>query len=1155
MSQDKTKVESESLSLSRRKFLAVMGSVTAASAAVPPLEALTSAGFPKMRLNALDISAGRSGSPVIHFRETFAPTEKLVKAVEQPYRQDICLNGAWQFQPMALPDGFQEGQDPAPALSSADPSRWEGKQIYVPSPWNVNSFADHHGEGGDFHCYPSYPEAWEQVEMGWLRKTFTVPVGWTGRRILLHFDAVAGNAEIFVNGKSVGNHFDIFLPFDLDVTSAIKFGGSNEVLVGVRKASLFDRRGAYGRRTYQGGSFWGQHIAGIWQDVFLVALPPVRIADVFVKPDVRADTLGAEIEIQNDSDDEIEVTISAQAFPWISKADKRPLRAALPSSELTSVAALELPEVQVKVPAHGSAVATLQGAVKSRLKLWSNGSPSLYGLVVKLHQDSKTIDSKYTRFGWRQISFQGSVVLLNGRPIILRGDSWHFMGIPQMTRRYAWAWFTAMQNAGLNAVRLHAQPYPSFYLDVADEMGILVLDETAVWASDGGPKLDDPAFWQDTERHLAALVQRDRNHPSVLGWSVSNEVMPIVRGVMRNPPGMMEELLRHYSIWADICRKYDPTRPWISADGENDGQGRLPVYMVHYGGDDAMQRAAESGKPWGVGEAGDAYYGSPVQVAETNGDRAYESFEGRMEGVAISSYESLIEQQEHHAIYRSVFNLVWYGLQPLALGMKDVTRPPTPEDGIFFGDNIEGLPGVQPQRLGPYCTTLNPGYDRSLPLYETWPLFEAIRDAASEPPKAGKWSKVPEAAPARTEGRISTIKSAGVLGGESSTLAAQLQNLGVPLGQLSTAGIPQLLFVDGITPPKLEAREQIDKVLHHGGTVLVWGVAQNSLPWLNAWLPARLAVTQRTTSSLLPGRPNPIIFGLEPDNLYCCDQRPPEISDTGLAGPLVEQGMVLLTACNTDWLKWNNQPEYAKTAMVVRSERETKPSGVVLVERHMGAGRLLITTLPATPNTVKAETIDRTLLANLGLTLHAGMDSGKPLLRTGQLVRALACGFFPVEADAVTAADFAKIAHEDSGFRAGAAVGGKKWQPVVQENGVFDLSRLNLSGSSQNAEAYLSFWVNSPRSLEDLLLEPNLPRVDFQVSQRDAIQIWLNGKKVADKTGNETNAVAEALRLRSGWNHLLVKLAHTTGRWELTAHFAASQPGFIAQMDSSLEKP
>ncbi len=73
-------------------------------------------------------------------------------------------------------------------------------------------------------------------------------------------------------------------------------------------------------------------------------------------------------------------------------------------------------------------------------------------------------------------------------------------------------------------------------------------------------------------------------------------------------------------------------------------------------------------------------------------------------------------------VYRSVFNLVWYGLQPLALGMRDVRGPRRPKMASFSGINIEGLPGVQPERLGPYCTTLNPGYDLS---------FAAIRDLAA----------------------------------------------------------------------------------------------------------------------------------------------------------------------------------------------------------------------------------------------------------------------------------------------------------------------------------------------------------------------------------------------------------------------------------------
>lgn len=140
------------------------------------------------------------------------------------------------------------------------------------------------------------------------------------------------------------------------------------------------------------------------------------------------------------------------------------------------------------------------------------------------------------------------------------------MGIPQMTRRYPWAWYTALRDANCNAVRLHAQPFPSFYLDVADEMGILVLDESAMWASDGGQKLGSEEFWKCSEEHMKQLVLRDRNHPSVFGWSVSNEIMPIIRGVMRNAPGLEDNLVKHFKIWSDICFKYDPSRAWASAD-------------------------------------------------------------------------------------------------------------------------------------------------------------------------------------------------------------------------------------------------------------------------------------------------------------------------------------------------------------------------------------------------------------------------------------------------------------------------------------------------------------------------------------------------------------------------------------------------------------
>ena len=795
--------------LSRREFLGGLGGVAITSVAVSPLDAvvcdrLQPYGQGPIDDRELSETAEKTVSAGLRFTDVFAPAENLVKSVEKPYRQDMCLNGAWEFQPVSLLPSFQSGMDSAPSLPPVEANRWEEKSVYVPSPWNVNSFADHHGEGGDFRSYPSYPAAWEQVGMGWLHKFFTVPLAWKGKRVFLHFDAVAGSVEIVVNGTRAGSHFDIFLPFDMDVTESIVFGGNNEVLVGVRKASVFDKKGEHGHRTYQGGSFWGQHIAGIWQDVFLVAVPLVRVCNVFILPKVDVDTLQAEVTLQNDSDQDVEISMNAQISRWLPNAGKTMPAALVPSSELGTEVVLELTKVILTIPAHGTANATLKVAVRNRLRLWDCANPNLYGLVVKIHRNGETVDSKYTRFGWRQIIFRGADVLLNGETLTLCGDSWHFMGIPQMTRRY-----------------------------------------------------------------------------------------------------------------------------------------------------------------------------------------------------------------------RSVFNLVWYGLRPLPLGLADTSRPPTLEDGIFFSEHVEGRPGVQPQRLGPYCSTLNPGYDSSLPLYRTWPLFDAIHDASAESPDLARWGKLHVSAKPSAAMTVGSSPSVGLIAGSGSKLVAQLGNIGVLAPNLVTGSVPQLLFVDGAIPPDAGSSTLINEVLTSGGTVFVWGAAPSTLEALNVLLPARLELTDRAASSLVPVMPSAITVGLEPSGLYFCDQKPPDFTYLGLAGPLIDEGRALLAACNTDWLKWNNQPEYAKTAMVIRSEGEAKPSGVVLAEMPVGRGRLLLTSLSSTPMSVKAERIDRTVLANLGIALKAGMDSGKPLLRTCVLVRALACGFF-----SIPSVQPASEPWHDNNFRTGSAMAG-----------------------------------------------------------------------------------------------------------------------------------
>ncbi len=416
------------------------------------------------------------------------------------------------------------------------PGGWEETKIKIkiPSPWNINSFANRNLEGPDHRNYPSYPEEWNEVKMAWIRRAIKIPVDWDGYRIGLHFEAVVGYAEIYVNGYKVAENFDLFLPFDADITPHVEAGQNVEVLVGVRAQSLFEDNSTRGRRIVPAGSMWGAHVSGIWQDVFLTAVPAVHVSDVFVKPLVSKSLLEAEVEIRNTTGEEIKTTLKGDIRRWINQAGTDVHSAPVPDWILAGSPSLVLNEQEVEIPANDTRKMVVQIPVEEgALDYWTPEHPNLYGFTLTL--GDKGGDVKYERFGWREWTIAGTKQLLNGNPIELRGDSWHFMGVPQMTRRYAWAWFTAWKDANANAVRPHAQVYPRFYLDIADEMGICVLAETAIWASDGGPKMDSPVFWENCSKHIRRMVLRDRNHASVFGWSVSNENKPVILHVFNRP--------------------------------------------------------------------------------------------------------------------------------------------------------------------------------------------------------------------------------------------------------------------------------------------------------------------------------------------------------------------------------------------------------------------------------------------------------------------------------------------------------------------------------------------------------------------------------------------------------------------------------------------
>ncbi|WP_183576829.1 glycoside hydrolase family 2 protein [Mucilaginibacter sp. X5P1] len=1093
----------------------------------------------------------------VHFTHDFAPTGELVPPQEKPFRSSICLNGEWQFLPVEKAEklGIEKIKNP----ELPENPDWETTPVKVPSPWNVNSFARDNSSGGDFLTYPSYPKKWESIRAGWLMRTIPYKKEWKGKRLILRFDAIGGYTQIFINKHKIAENFEVFLPFEVDVTDEIKPGKDNEILVWVADAQLFNQPGKYGRRIYVAGSFWGQHAIGIWQDVNLIAKPVVNIQNTFVKPSLATDMLTVEATISNTSDKVREVNVSGDVSPWVNLAGKDVISAPEPKWELGTTA-LNFPGKKISINPHSQATVSLSIKVNGRLKEWTTEHPNLNRLILTIKDGNNEIDKQYTRFGWREFTLQGSKLCLNGNPIVLKGDSWHFMGIPQMTRRYAWAWFTLLQNSHANAVRLHAEPYPSFYLDMADEMGICVLDETGMWASDGGPKIDAPDYWKNSDEHLRRFVLRDRNHPAVFGWSVCNENMPIVLNVFHAPDSLVKRQVAEINKWIAITQRLDPTRAWISGDGETQALATMnsPVIVGHYGGSDENYRDLSSkGKPWGIGEAGMAYYATPKQSAEYNGNRSYESQQGRMEGVADEATKLINMLKKYKASYMSVFNLVWYGVKPLELGLTDTTRAPKPSDGIFFDKYREGQPGVQPERLGPYTTTLNPGYDPSLPLYKTWPLQVAVSNSFAD-----TTIQKEEIVPAEnvTVNHTAVVNNVILLSTDKdSVLYKTLSDMGVLVRTLPVKNGHNLLIIDGEHTPDGARSLALQKTIsQQGGNVLIWGADPSSIKAVNKYLPFPAELTNRKATSFITTGADPLINGLGNADFYFSEISDKPIMNYGLSGELIKHSTILLDACNTDWRTWNKRAEYLKTAAVLRSEREYKPEGKALISIDAGPGKIYFFAIDPALLSATSVSLVRHMLVNLGVDFNGKANTNTAFGPDGKLHSALLLASFNVAGKSDS--EISKINQlkdlKPGDYLAGKQVENHFWENATTPDGIFDLSKFHFDGPTTNAIAYLSFWIYSPHSLTNLLLEPDLPRLDMYLNADDGYQVYLNNNLIKEtiNAGGLTSPaqVIKALPLEKGWNHFVIKAIQKEGSWKLAVGINCDKKAFLNEIKTQV---
>lgn len=596
-------------------------------------------------------------------------------------KKKTCLNGLWHFS--YLSDNIMN-----------IPQNWDETKIKVPSPFNINSFSrgyhksiandDFYVSGADFCLYPEYPEEWDNSDIGFYKRKILIEASEEKSRYFLRFDAVAFRSIFYFNGHKVHESYEAFLPIEFEVTDYINTGSGNTLVVACQSSQPL-RYNVDGKEyiDYPYGSFWGKHVAGIWQDVWLIERPLEYIADIYYHADVYKNILHIECSLVGGENAQIEVSASEHK-----------------KNTFKSLAQIDSDCLSIDYVYE-----------EGDFRLWDTDSPNLYDIKLELTRDGNSIDTECVKVGFRTFHLHDKRFMLNGRYINLKNDSWHYMGYSVQTLEYARSYYQMAKEVGINIVRLHAQPYPEFFLDVADEMGMLIVSESCFWASECMFSYNDKLF-ENAAAHVKRLVLRERTHPSVVMYSPENECIPAYKVIGSKHIKSIEDLENKvYALIPEIL-KLDSSR-LISCDGSGDLGGRLQINSLHYPGYDCPTHRE---KVITIGEMGSMYYSTPDSVTDRIGEEALLSFDGRLKAVALDAYNNLIGQRKW-ASQICVFNIIWYGLEPLNF-----------DDQIHTYDDYETA-GIKPTRTTLYLRTLNAGVSESLPPYIPNPVCSLTKKA------------------------------------------------------------------------------------------------------------------------------------------------------------------------------------------------------------------------------------------------------------------------------------------------------------------------------------------------------------------------------------------------------------------------------------------
>lgn len=440
-----------------------------------------------------------------------------LEAVKGSSPNVLSLDGIWKFNLVKSPDErpywfFRDNYDTRDWDEIVVPSNWEMKGYDVPIYVNV-----------------SYPHKKDPPRIqhdynpvGSYKRTFKVPGNWRNKEVFLHFGGVASAFYVWINEQLVGYSQDSKTPAEFNITKYLR-SGKNSIAVEVYRWC----DGSY----LEDQDFW--RLSGIQRSVFLHARPKTFIRDFFVLGDLSENytdgILSLDVEVNGHGEGEYAVEASLFDNGQKIYSESKP-------AELIG----------------GKAIITF-GKTLSSVKRWSAETPDLYSLVISLKKDGSILESISSRIGFRKVEIKNAQLLVNGKAVYLKGTNLHehddvnghIIGEALILKD-----ISVMKSHNINAVRTSHYPQQELWYEMCDKYGLYLIDEANIESHGIGYNKDvtlaDKPEW--AAAHMArmqAMVERDKNHPSVIIWSLGNEA------------GDGHNFLNNYK-WT---KQRDPSRP------------------------------------------------------------------------------------------------------------------------------------------------------------------------------------------------------------------------------------------------------------------------------------------------------------------------------------------------------------------------------------------------------------------------------------------------------------------------------------------------------------------------------------------------------------------------------------------------------------------